>query len=311
MISEGNKLTGCMYGMWNKYKNIVGYGVGQYYETVKDELFQSVPMTYLCDRKWDEEQVKEYDGIPVISVNKLKELENALVIILIGSRRIYEAVMKELKGQGMTVIHVDEVLGRERKIGGSVLKSKYLVGGYEDTRGNKIIFDETLPDNINIIVGGNNNRLTIGRNLVIGNLQIWLGDNSICRIGRDTEIVGAIFYVSNAKLLIGDNCLFSTEVIARTHDGHHIFDLETHKRINYAKDVIVEDNVWIGQRGYLLAGTRIGRGSVVGANAVTSGEFGEHQVIAGNPARCIRENICWSKDDTDYFNRDYLEECKA
>lgn len=77
----------------------------------------------------------------------------------------------------------------------------------------------------------------------------------------------------------------------RTHDGHHIFDLDTHKHINYSNDVIIEDNVWIGQRGCLLAGTKMGSDSVVGANAVTSSQFDKHQVIVGNSARCIREKI--------------------
>lgn len=39
--------------MWKEYKSIIGYGVGQYCETVKEELFQLVRLTYLCDRKWD------------------------------------------------------------------------------------------------------------------------------------------------------------------------------------------------------------------------------------------------------------------
>lgn len=37
---------------WKQYKNIVGYGIGQYYETVKEELFHCVKLTYLCDKKW-------------------------------------------------------------------------------------------------------------------------------------------------------------------------------------------------------------------------------------------------------------------
>ena len=293
-----------------QYKIIIGYGVGQYYETVKDELFKTISLTYIYDRKWEEDQPEKYDGIPTISKSVLFELENALVVIMIGSRWIYEPIIKELEAWGLSVIHVDEIIGKKKEIDGITLKRNYL-GKYEDTRGNIIYFDETLPDNIRVVLAGCNNKLSIGRNLVVGNLHIRLGSTGICEIGKNTEIVGAIFYVSNAKLLIGNDCLFSLEVLIRTHDGHHIFDLDTHKRINYAKDVIIENNVWVGQRVSLLGGAKIGTGSVVGANAVTSGRFGEHQIIAGNPARCIRENICWSRDDTDYFDRACLEECKS
>lgn len=297
--------------MWDSYKYIVGYGVGQYYETVKEELFQAVALTYLCDRKWDEVQPEEYDGILTISRRRLSDLENVLVVVMVGSRWIYEAIRKELESLGMAVVHVDEFLGVKKEIDGRMLKKDYPDGKYEDTRGNIIYFDQTLPDNIKILLVGCNSKLSIKRNLIINSLRIRLGNKGICLIGENTEIVGANLYVSNAKLSIGSDCLFSTEVLIRTHDGHHIFDLNTRKRINFAKDVFVGDNVWIGQRAHLLGGTRIGNGSLVGANAVTSGRFGEHQIIAGNPARCIRENICWSRDDTDYFDRTCLEECKS
>lgn len=68
-----------------------------------------------------------------------------------------------------------------------------------------------MPENINITIVARNNRLSVDKNLVIGNLQIWLGNNSICRMGKETEIVGATFYVSNEKLLIGNNSLFYRE----------------------------------------------------------------------------------------------------
>lgn len=53
----------------------------------------------------------------------------------------------------------------------------------------------------------------------------------------------------------------------------------------------------------------MGRGSIVGANDATSNQFGENQIIAGCLAKVIREHVCWRKDNTDYFNHDYLEEC--
>lgn len=294
-----------------KYNNIIGYGVGQYYESVKEELSQIVTLTYLCDRKWEEEQPEEYDGIPTISKNKLAELENTLIIITIGSRWIYETIIKELQSLGLNVIHVDEVIGRTKEIDGKTLKSNYLGSGYTDVRGNKIWFDETLPDNIIVSFVGCNNELSIDENLVIGNLYIQFGNNGTCRIGKNTEIVGARLFVSNSQILIGNDCLFSTEVIIRTHDSHHIFDLTTRKRINFSRDVIIEDNVWIAHRVSLLAGARIGTGSIVGSSAVTSSQFGKHQLIVGSPAKCIRKNICWSRDNTDYFDRTCLEECKS
>jgi maltose O-acetyltransferase len=53
--------------------------------------------------------------------------------------------------------------------------------------------------------------------------------------------------------------------------------------------IILEENVWIGAAAGLLPGTRIGRNSVVGFGAVCSGDYPANAIIAGNPARVVRE----------------------
>lgn len=145
--------------------------------------------------------------------------------------------------------------------------------------------------------------------MVVGKLYICFGNNGFCKIGENTEIIGAEFYISEVSIEIGSDCLFAPQLILRTHDGHHIFDKDTHRRINYAKDIRIGNQVWISSQVTLLGGAVIGDGSVVGTNSVTSSRFGDHQVIAGVPAKVIRENICWSKEGTEFFSRDYLEEC--
>ena len=44
-----------MGGRWQgkEYTEIIGYGVGQYYEKTKMELSSIVKLDYLCDRKWE------------------------------------------------------------------------------------------------------------------------------------------------------------------------------------------------------------------------------------------------------------------
>tara|TARA_B000000460_G_C21446786_1_gene361954 strand:+ start:127 stop:702 length:576 start_codon:yes stop_codon:yes gene_type:complete len=49
--------------------------------------------------------------------------------------------------------------------------------------------------------------------------------------------------------------------------------------------VVIEDDVWIGSNVVILSGTKIGKGSVIAAGAVVSGEFLSSSVIVGNPAR--------------------------
>jgi maltose O-acetyltransferase len=56
-----------------------------------------------------------------------------------------------------------------------------------------------------------------------------------------------------------------------------------------AKPIMIEDSVWIGGGAILLPGVTIGRNAVVGAGAVVSRDVPANTIVAGNPARVIRE----------------------
>lgn len=297
--------------IWNhrEYETVIGYGIGQYYEKTKEELNKVVKLDYLCDKKWVNVDDFKYDGIKVIQPKKMQEHRDALVIVFSGNSYICESIKDDLNQMGVMYVHVDEILNLQKEWNGKQLKEKFPDGKYRDTRGNEIYFDSSLPDQIRISFQGEKNELTIDPDVTIGSLYIEFGNSGYCSIGRKTKIIDAYFAISDAEVKIGKDCLFSSEIILRTHDFHHIFDFNSHERINYAKDIIIEDNVWLAHRVSLLAGAKIGTGSVVGTCAVTSSQFGSHMIIAGCPAKVIRENICWSKDSTEYFNHSTLEEC--
>ena len=60
------------------------------------------------------------------------------------------------------------------------------------------------------------------------------------------------------------------------------------KEGKFDRDIIVEEDVWIGINVTLLNGAHIGRGCIVGAGCVISGKWPPYMVIAGNPARIIK-----------------------
>jgi maltose O-acetyltransferase len=53
--------------------------------------------------------------------------------------------------------------------------------------------------------------------------------------------------------------------------------------------IVIEDDAWLGAGCVILPGVRIGRGAVVGANSVVAQNVPALQVVAGQPARSIRE----------------------
>jgi acetyltransferase-like isoleucine patch superfamily enzyme len=55
------------------------------------------------------------------------------------------------------------------------------------------------------------------------------------------------------------------------------------------KPVVIEDYVWVATRAMILPGVRIGRGAVVGAGSVVTKDVAAGTIVAGNPAKVIRE----------------------
>lgn len=64
---------------------------------------------------------------------------------------------------------------------------------------------------------------------------------------------------------------------------------------NSYRDIIVEEDVWIGINVTLLSGAHIGRGAIIGAGAVVRKNVPPYAVVVGNPGRIIK--FKWSIDD--------------
>ncbi|MGD9002685.1 MAG: sugar O-acetyltransferase [Anaerolineae bacterium] len=127
-------------------------------------------------------------------------------------------------------------------------------------------------------------------------------------IGRDSIIEPPFYCTYGQNIYIGDhvylNVLCTIVDNNEVHIGHQVaigpgvqiytaaHDLQAEARIQgweVAKPIVIEDNVWLGGGAILLPGVRIGRNAVVGAGAVVPRSVPANVVVAGNPARVIRE----------------------
>ena len=63
------------------------------------------------------------------------------------------------------------------------------------------------------------------------------------------------------------------------------------------KPIIIGDDVWIGTCSIVLPGVKIGKGSVVGAGSVVTKDVPDYCVVAGNPARIIKQRKVGTNDD--------------
>lgn len=152
--------------------------------------------------------------------------------------------------------------------------------------------------NSKIYIKGNNHKLIIGDECVIRNGEFWFEDNNCeLKLGNKTSIEGAHIAVTepDAKITIGEDCMFSDQIDIRNGDSHSILDIENGKRINYAKDIFIGNHVWVGKGVQILKGVSIGSNSIVGTRSIVTKDVPNNSIATGTPAKVVKTNVTWDR----------------
>lgn len=142
--------------------------------------------------------------------------------------------------------------------------------------------------------------IKFGKNCVIygsyitqDNGTIEIGDNVTIRydtrIGAVNSIkIGNNVIISN-NVLIYDNNNHPVGITEREHISHNLLDPEVWKwKHSVSAPVVIEDNVWIGERATILKGVHIGPGAIVAMGAIVTKDVPAGAVVAGNPAKVVK-----------------------
>jgi acetyltransferase-like isoleucine patch superfamily enzyme len=144
--------------------------------------------------------------------------------------------------------------------------------------------------------------LRLGRGAAIyKDTMLDLGSRAEVQVGEYALIHGARI-VCNAQLKIGNYALISWQVVLM--DTYRLpFDSVKRRQILEraacqgespsgdvpAQPIAIGDNVWIGFDACILPGVTIGEGAIVGARSVVNRDVPPYTVVAGNPARVVRQ----------------------
>jgi acetyltransferase-like isoleucine patch superfamily enzyme len=188
-----------------------------------------------------------------------------------------------------------------------LINLNFLIGLTKIIKGKKVKIIGNTPivkEKVTIGINGNhyffNDERTIFENrgiLKINGLcdfgkgtKVYVNKHAILEIGNNTFITGKTSIICFQKILIGSNCAISWGVHIMDHDYHTIDE----KPIN--KPIIIGNNVWIGSNVNILKGVNIPDNCVIAAGSVVTKSFDqENLLIAGNPAKVIREQISWKR----------------
>ena len=169
--------------------------------------------------------------------------------------------------------------------------------------GNVVSF---VPKGVQIEIYGDNNKVEIDPSVKRWNGRIVIGNpgtntpthNCLVRIGKNSDSNGVWIDLleDNSAVIIGNNCMLSWNIHIFASDFHTIYDAKTKKLLNWGKEIIIEDNVWVAMDCTVLKNSFIAKNCVVGASAVVAGKFTEENcVIAGNPAKVVKRGVAWDR----------------
>jgi len=155
----------------------------------------------------------------------------------------------------------------------------------------------TIGDNVEInalsvegITLGNN--VTILRNTVIectGNIKN-MGVGLV--IGDDVGIAQNCFIQVRGKVTIGSHVMFGPNVsIFSENHGFSNLEVPMISQPTVRREVIIEDDVWLGTRSIILSGIRIGKGSIIAAGALVNRDIPPYSVVAGVPGKIIKSRL--------------------
>ena len=113
-------------------------------------------------------------------------------------------------------------------------------------------------------------------------------------LGNNFDITGDAMIICAKEIEIGHNTMIAWQSILMDTDQHAIYG-EKETLLNRDKKITIGNNVWIGARSFVLKGSKIPDGCIIGANTTVSKEFTQNDtILAGNPAKIIKENIRWN-----------------
>jgi acetyltransferase-like isoleucine patch superfamily enzyme len=133
--------------------------------------------------------------------------------------------------------------------------------------------------------------------LILGNnMRIDRGVRIIAMNGKDVDIhdgtrIGLYVVMNGGDTIdIGKNVLISGFVYLQTslHEYKNKEESIKEQGYRYGK-IIIKDDVWIGAHAVILPGTILGKGSIVGSNAVVNINVNQYEIVGGVPAKTIKE----------------------
>jgi acetyltransferase-like isoleucine patch superfamily enzyme len=134
-----------------------------------------------------------------------------------------------------------------------------------------------------------------GRMTIRGNTKIFSGAKIF--VNEHAHLIIGSGYINNqfnlhcfGSIHIGEDVAIADNVTIRDSDNHFISSSPGYKM---TKPIHIGNHVWIGMNATVLKGVSIGDGAIIAAGAIVTKDVPAGCMVAGVPARIIKENVVW------------------
>ena len=189
------------------------------------------------------------------------------------SNKVVRKIRIPLLNKRNTIVQIDE--------GATMTLSARLITGTKQVRKSKMETRILLEKDSQLVVDGTFNvyagsyirvapkgKLILHGGFINENVQITAGD--VVEIGYDFTC--------------------GRDVVIRSYDGHTIVQ----DGYKISEPIKIGNHVWIGQGATILKGVEIGDGAIIAAGAIVTKDVPALAIVAGVPAKVVRENVKWA-----------------
>lgn len=166
-----------------------------------------------------------------------------------------------------------------------------------------------------ITINGNNCSVILSENffsfyttrILIGNPAFSKVTNSHIKIGKNSTIEYGSFVIhnSNSGIYIDEDCMLGNNLTFFNTDAHPIYDINTNEIINKVTDIKIGKHCWLANNVKVLKNVSLADNTIVGCDSLVTKSFNEENIIiAGSPAKKVKENVTFAKYDEKYIQNE-------
>lgn len=207
-------------------------------------------------------------------------------ILLLGNRSVH------CTNNGQLLVSKSTYLRISRKASVAIDAGAFLVG-FQMRGGRRI----PTYDHCTLVVHQGGRIETHGTVQLCAGSCMSISSNAVCRLDDGVILSPNSMISCTHGLSIGSNSMFGWGLTLQDDDLHTIQYAtleEQEMRDKRHCQIQIGSNVWAGHHVTILKGVTIGDNVIIGANSVVTKDIPSGAMVAGNPARVVKQGVRWS-----------------